>query len=236
MIKLFVGLGNPGPEYEATRHNAGFWWIDALARQWGTHLQLERSYFGLMARTQVEGQTVWLLEPMTFMNKSGQSVASLARFFKIQPQEILVAHDELDLPAGETKLKLGGSHAGHNGLRDIHGQLGSADYWRLRIGIDHPGHKAEVVNWVLKKPSPEQRDAIELGIERSLKAAADLVQGRMDKATLQIHTSKPPRPKPPRPAPAGAPPDTVGTLPTAVAASGSTGTAMTVPRPSPSQP
>jgi PTH1 family peptidyl-tRNA hydrolase len=173
MIKLFVGLGNPGPEYEATRHNAGFWWIDALAQQWSTRLQLERSYFGLMARTQVEGQTVWLLEPMTFMNKSGQSVASLARFFKIQPQEILVAHDELDLPAGETKLKLGGSHAGHNGLRDIHGQLGSADYWRLRIGIDHPGHKAEVVNWVLKKPSPEQRDAIELGIERSLKAATD---------------------------------------------------------------
>ena len=199
MIKLFVGLGNPGPDYEATRHNAGFWWIDALARQWGTRLQLERSYFGLMARTQVEGQTVWLLEPQTFMNKSGQSVASLARFFKIEPQDILVAHDELDLPAGETKLKLGGSHAGHNGLRDIHGQLGSADYWRLRIGIDHPGHKAEVVNWVLKKPSPEQRDAIELGIERSLKAATDLVLGRMDKATVQIHTSKPPRPKPPRP-------------------------------------
>lgn len=199
MIKLFVGLGNPGPDYEATRHNAGFWWIDGLARQWGTRLQLERSYFGWMARTQVEGQTVWLLEPQTFMNKSGQSVASLARFFKIQPQEILVAHDELDLPAGETKLKLGGSHAGHNGLRDIHGQLGSADYWRLRIGIDHPGHKAEVVNWVLKKPSPEQREAIEIGIERSLKAANDLVLGRMDKATVQIHTSKPPRPKPPRP-------------------------------------
>ncbi len=209
MIKLFVGLGNPGPDYEATRHNAGFWWIDALAGQLGVRLQLERSYFGLMARTTVDGQTVWLLAPQTFMNKSGQSVATLARFFKIAPAEILVVHDELDLPAGETKLKLGGSHAGHNGLRDIHGQLGSADYWRLRIGIDHPGHKAEVVNWVLKKPSPEQRDAIEQGIERSLKGVVDLVNGRMDKAMVQIHTSKPPRPKPERkPPPVAAPPAT----------------------------
>lgn len=213
MIRLFVGLGNPGPDYEATRHNAGFWWIDALTRQNNVHLSLERSHYGLMARTQIDGQTVWLLEPQTFMNKSGQSVASLARFFKIQPEEILVVHDELDLPAGETKLKLGGSHAGHNGLRDIHGQLGSADYWRLRIGIDHPGHKAEVVNWVLKKPSPEQRDAIEQGIARSLKAVNDLVHGRMDKATVQIHTSKPPRPKPPRPPKTTDTPATVGNAP-----------------------
>lgn len=198
MIKLFVGLGNPGPDYEATRHNAGFWWIDALASQLGTRLVLERGYFGFMARTVVDGHTVWLLQPQTFMNKSGQSVAALARFFKIAPAEILVVHDELDLPAGECKLKLGGSHAGHNGLRDIHGQLGSADYWRLRLGIGHPGHKDEVVNWVLKKPSLEQRDAIELGIERSLKAVPDLVAGRTDKATVQIHTSKPPRPKPER--------------------------------------
>lgn len=201
MIKLFVGLGNPGSDYEDTRHNAGFWWIDALARERGIRLQVERGYFGLAARTTLEGQTVWLLEPQTFMNKSGQSVASIARFFKIQPDEILVVHDELDLPAGETKLKRGGSHAGHNGLRDIHGQLGSADYWRLRIGIDHPGHKAEVVNWVLKKPSPDQRSAIDAGITRSLKAVADLVQGRMDKAMVQIHTSKPPRPKPERKTP-----------------------------------
>lgn len=199
MIKLFVGLGNPGPDYEATRHNAGFWWIDSLARQWGTRLQLERSYFGLMARTQVEGQTVWLLEPQTFMNKSGQSVASLARFFKIQPQEILVAHDELDLPAGETKLKLGGSHAGHNGLRDIHAQLGTPDYWRLRIGVGHPGVKSEVVSWVLKKPIAEQRHAIEESIARSVKALPLLLAGEMEKAMALIHTSKPPRPKPPKP-------------------------------------
>jgi peptidyl-tRNA hydrolase, PTH1 family len=198
VIKLFVGLGNPGPEYEATRHNAGFWFVDELARTLHAPLQLERGYFGLMARTVVEGQTVWLLQPQMFMNKSGQSVAALARFFKIAPQEILVAHDELDLPPGEAKLKLGGSHAGHNGLRDIHGQLGSADYWRLRIGVGHPGHKAEVVNWVLKKPSADDRTGIDLAIERGLKAFPDLLNGRMDKATLAIHTSKPPRPKPER--------------------------------------
>ena len=199
MIKLFVGLGNPGPDYEATRHNAGFWWVDELARQWRMSMQPERGYFGLVARGMVNGNTVWLLEPQTFMNKSGQSVAALARFFKIQPEEVLVVHDELDLPPGEAKLKRGGGHAGHNGLRDIHGQLGSPDYWRLRIGVGHPGDRAEVVNWVLKKPSPEHRTAIEEAIARSLKAADDLVAGRMDKATVQIHTSKPPRPKPPRP-------------------------------------
>lgn len=139
MIKLFVGLGNPGPDYEATRHNAGFWWIDALARELKVNLVPERSYYGLAGRTSVNGQSVWLLQPQTFMNLSGKSVASLARFFKIQPEEILVVHDELDLPPGQVKLKRGGSHAGHNGLRDIHAQLGSPDYWRLRIGIGHPG-------------------------------------------------------------------------------------------------
>src|SRR5688500_3967666 len=143
MIRLFVGLGNPGPEYEATRHNAGFWWLDAIARKLGATLHAERSYHGLVARVNrprpgVDGP-VWLLEPQTYMNRSGQSVAALARFFKIAPQEILVAHDELDLPPGQTKMKLGGGHAGHNGLKDIHAHLGSADYWRLRLGIGHPG-------------------------------------------------------------------------------------------------
>ena len=146
MIKLFVGLGNPGPEYEATRHNAGFWWIDALARELKVTLVPERSYHGLVARASVAGHSVWLLQPQTFMNLSGKSVAALARFFKIPPEEILVAHDELDIPPGQAKLKRGGSHAGHNGLRDIHAQLGTSDYWRLRIGIGHPGVKAEVVN------------------------------------------------------------------------------------------
>lgn len=203
MIKLFVGLGNPGPDYEATRHNAGFWWIDALARELKVNLVPERSYYGLAGRTSVNGQSVWLLQPQTFMNLSGKSVASLARFFKIQPEEILVVHDELDLPPGQVKLKRGGSHAGHNGLRDIHAQLGSPDYWRLRIGIGHPGEKSEVANWVLKKPAPDQRTLIEDSIAHSLKAHTAMLAGDMDKATLLVHTTKPPRPKPPRPAAAG---------------------------------
>lgn len=199
MIKMFVGLGNPGPEYQDTRHNAGFWWIDALARQLKLTLTMDRSYHGLVARTSIGGQTVWLLEPQTFMNLSGKSVAALARFFKIAPQEMLVVHDELDITPGEAKLKLGGSHAGHNGLRDIHAQLGTDDYWRLRLGVGHPGVKSEVVNWVLKKPVLDHRIAIDQCIDRTLKALPQLLAGDMDKATMQIHTSKPPRPKPPRP-------------------------------------
>lgn len=199
MIKLFVGLGNPGTEYEATRHNAGFWWLEALAREWKVPLVHDRSYHGLVARTSVHGQSVWLLEPRTFMNLSGKAVAALARFYKIAPEEILVAHDELDVVPGQAKLKFGGSHAGHNGLRDIHAQLGTGDYWRLRLGIGHPGVKAEVINWVLKKPAPEQRAAMEECMERTLKAVPAMLAGEMDKATLLVHTSKPPRPKPPRP-------------------------------------
>jgi PTH1 family peptidyl-tRNA hydrolase len=205
MIKLFVGLGNPGSDYEATRHNAGFWWIDALARELKVTLQPERGYWGLAARTTLQGQAVWLLQPQTFMNLSGKSVSALARFFKIMPQEILVIHDELDIIPGQAKLKRGGGHAGHNGLRDIHAQLGSADYWRLRIGIGHPGDRADVANWVLKKPAPEQRTLIEDSIAHSIKAWPMLLSGDMDKATLQIHTTKPPRPKPPRPSPAPSP-------------------------------
>lgn len=200
MIKLLVGLGNPGPEYEATRHNAGFWWLDAVAHELKLSLSFDKSYQGLVARTQIQGETVWLLKPLTFMNASGKSVAALARFFKIQPDEILVAHDELDIVPGELRLKRGGSHAGHNGLRDIHAQLGSADYWRLRIGVGHPGVKAEVIHWVLKKPSPDHRAAIEESIDRAIKALPHLLTGEMDKATMLLHTSKPPRPKPPRPA------------------------------------
>jgi PTH1 family peptidyl-tRNA hydrolase len=199
MIRLFVGLGNPGPDYDQTRHNAGFWWLDAVSRALKAPLVMDKSYQGLLARTTVNGQTLWLLEPQTFMNLSGKSVGALARFFKIAPQEILVAHDELDIVPGEAKLKLGGSHAGHNGLRDIHAQLGSDQYWRLRLGIGHPGNKAEVINWVLKKPSPDHRIAIEQSIDRALLALPALMTGEMEQATRQIHTSKPPRPKPPRP-------------------------------------
>lgn len=199
MIKLFVGLGNPGPEYEATRHNAGFWFIDALARQLKVNMAVEKAYWGLMGRTSIDGRNVWLLEPLTFMNASGKSVGALARFFKIAPEEILVAHDELDIAPGHAKLKKGGGHAGHNGLRDIHAQLGSPDYWRLRLGVGHPGDRAEVINWVLKKPSQDDRIAIEQSMDRSLKAVPALLAGDMDKATVLIHTAAPPRPKPPRP-------------------------------------
>lgn len=199
MIRLFVGLGNPGPEYESTRHNAGFWWLDAVARELKTSLVMDKSCHSLVARTSVNGQTVWLLKPQTFMNLCGKSVVSLARFFKIAPQEILVAHDELDIVPGEAKLKLGGSHAGHNGLRDIHAQLGTDDYWRLRLGVGHPGVKSEVINWVLKKPSLDHRLAIDQSIARALTALPHLLAGEMDKATLRVHTSKSPRPKPPKP-------------------------------------
>jgi len=199
MIRLLVGLGNPGPEYDATRHNAGFWFIDEVARQLKATLVPERSYFGLVARVNTAGGPVWLLEPMTFMNLSGKSVAALARFFKIAPNEILVAHDELDLMPGQVKLKLGGSHAGHNGLKDIHAQLGSADYWRLRLGIGHPGVKAEVIDYVLRKPQREQREAIDETITRTLQSLDLLLAGEMERAMMKIH-AKPPRPKPPRPA------------------------------------
>ncbi|HUR88814.1 MAG TPA: aminoacyl-tRNA hydrolase [Ramlibacter sp.] len=200
-IKLFVGLGNPGPEYEATRHNAGFWWVDALSRELKAPLVSDKGYHGLVARANVHGNTVWLLEPQTYMNVSGRAVAALARFYKIKPEEILVVHDELDVVPGQAKLKFGGGHAGHNGLRDIHAQLGSGDYWRLRIGIGHPGVKEEVADWVLRKPAPEQRTAMEDCVARTLKAAPALLAGEMEKATLLIHTSKPPRPKPPKPEP-----------------------------------
>jgi len=200
MIRLLVGLGNPGPEYEATRHNAGFWFIDEVARTLRVSLAPERTYFGLAARANLADGPVWLLEPMTFMNLSGKSVAALARFFKIEPGEILVAHDELDLMPGHVKMKLGGSHAGHNGLKDIQAQLGSADFWRLRLGIGHPGVKAEVVNYVLRKPPLEQREGIDKSIEQSLSALPLMLEGDMERALMKVH-AKPPRPKPPKPVP-----------------------------------
>ena len=201
MISMMVGLGNPGPEYEQTRHNAGFWWADAVARQIKANWVIDKNHQALVARTAVNGQTLWLLKPQTFMNLSGRSVAGLARFYKIEPAAILVAHDELDIAAGEARLKFGGGHAGHNGLRDIHAQLGSGDYWRLRLGIGRPGERADVLNWVLKKPPLEQRIAVEQAVERGLTALPALLAGDTAQATLLVHTSKPQRPKPVRPEP-----------------------------------
>jgi PTH1 family peptidyl-tRNA hydrolase len=206
MIKMFVGLGNTRPQYEATRHNVGCWWVDALAAELKLTLAADRSYHGLVARTTLHGQTIWLLEPRTFMNLSGRSVAALTRFYKIAPEEMLVVHDELDIAPGNAKLKFGGSHAGHNGLRDIHAQLGTDDYWRLRLGIGHPGVKAEVVNWVLRKPPAEEREAIEGCIARSLDALEPMLAGDMERATMKLH-AKPPRPKPPKPPKVPASPD-----------------------------
>ncbi len=207
MIRLIVGLGNPGTEYEHTRHNAGFWWVDALATQLRAPLQAERSYQALVARVNSAPGArgpIWLLQPMTFMNRSGVSVAALARFFKIAPAELLVVHDELDLQPGQAKMKFGGSAAGHNGLKDIHQQLGSQDYWRLRLGIGHPGVKAEVVNYVLKKPSAEHREAIARAITQSLQALEPLLSGDMDRALAIVH-AQPQRPKPPRKTPPSPP-------------------------------
>jgi PTH1 family peptidyl-tRNA hydrolase len=194
MIKLLVGLGNPGAEYEDTRHNAGFWWVDQAARALKVTLVPERPWFGLAARAAGPDGPVWLLEPMTYMNLSGKAVGALARFYKIAPAEILVVHDELDLPPGEKRLKLGGSHAGHNGLKDIHAALGTPDYWRLRVGIGHPGVRAEVVNWVLRKPPAAERDAIHTAIDESLACLPMLLAGEMERATMKINA----RPKPPK--------------------------------------
>jgi len=213
MIRLIVGLGNPGPEYEATRHNAGFWWVDAAARALGATLSYDRAYHGLVARVNRAAGPIWLLQPMSFMNLSGKAVSPLARFFKIAPDQILIVHDELDLPPGQMKIKLGGGVAGHKGLKDIRAQLGTPDFWRLRIGIGHPGDRSEVVNYVLRKPAPEQREAIEKCIATSIEALPLLLDGAMERAMMAIH-AKPPRPK----APAAVPATSPGSAPAAVPA------------------
>lgn len=197
MIRLLVGLGNPGAQYSGTRHNAGFWWLDHAARKLSTSLRMERSHRALLGRFNAPSGPVWLLEPQTFMNLSGEAVASVSRYFRIEPSEILVIHDDLDLAPGQVKLKFGGGHGGHNGLRDIHSNLGTPDYWRLRLGIGHPGVKAEVVDYVLRTPPKEEYDAVCECIEQSLGALDALLAGNMERAMMMIH-AKPARPKPPR--------------------------------------
>ncbi len=187
-IRLFVGLGNPGPEYEATRHNAGFWWIDEVARATGARLSAEAKFFGLAGRMKSGAHEAWLLKPTTFMNASGRSVAALARFYKIAPEEILVIHDELDLLPGSAKIKKGGGNGGHNGLKDISAQLGTPDYWRLRLGIGHPGEKSAVVNFVLHEPSRDEANLIQDNIDESARLLPMLLEGSMEAAMLKLHT------------------------------------------------
>lgn len=189
-IRMIVGLGNPGAEYESTRHNAGFWLVDQLAR--GT-LTRETRYQALAAKTRLANQEVWLLEPQTFMNRSGQSVGALARFYKINPDEILVVHDELDLPPGAAKLKKGGSSGGHNGLKDITAALGSEVYWRLRIGIGHPRKlnlQQQVADFVLHRPRKEEQVLIMQAIEKSLDIIPLLCEGKFEQAMMALHTDK----------------------------------------------
>ena len=192
-IRLIVGLGNPGQEYEQTRHNAGFWLVDQLARNTlRCTLTRESKYHALAAKTQIAGQEVWLLEPQTFMNRSGLSVGALARFYKIAPDEILVAHDELDMVPGIAKLKKGGSSGGHNGLKDITAALGTQDYWRLRIGIGHPrtlNLQQAVVDFVLHRPRKEEQPLIDEAIARSLDVMPLLCEGKFEAATMQLHTT-----------------------------------------------
>ena len=187
-IRLFVGLGNPGPEYEATRHNAGFWWVDEVARATGARLSAEAKFFGLAGRMKSGAHEAWLLKPTTFMNASGRSVAALARFYKIAPEEILVVHDELDLLPGSAKIKKGGGNGGHNGLKDISAQLGTPDYWRLRLGIGHPGEKSAVVNFVLHEPSRDEANLIQDNIDESARLLPMLLEGSMEAAMLKLHT------------------------------------------------
>jgi PTH1 family peptidyl-tRNA hydrolase len=189
-IRLIVGLGNPGPEYELTRHNAGFWLVDALA---GRALARESRYNALAGKKNIAGHEVWLLEPQTYMNRSGQSVGALARFYKIAADEILVVHDELDLPPGVAKIKKGGSSGGHNGLKDITAALGTQDYWRLRIGIGHPRAHAmqqQVVDFVLHRPRKEEQPLIDEAIAKSLDVIPLLCEGKFEAAMMQLHTTK----------------------------------------------
>ncbi|MBG6221973.1 MULTISPECIES: aminoacyl-tRNA hydrolase [unclassified Janthinobacterium] len=192
-IRLIVGLGNPGPEYEQTRHNAGFWLVDNLANSLpGTRLQRDSRYNAMLAKTSIAGKEVWLLEPLTFMNRSGQSVGALARFFKIAADEVLVVHDELDLMPGIARLKKGGSAGGHNGLKDITAALGTQDYWRLRLGIGHPrtlSLQQQVADFVLHRPRREDQELIEQAIEKSLQLMPQIVEGKFEAATMKLHTA-----------------------------------------------
>ena len=194
-LRLIVGLGNPGAEYSETRHNAGFWFCERLARDIKASFSKESRYHGWTANARNAGADgLWLLMPATFMNDSGRAVQALAHFYRIAPAEMLVVHDELDLPPGQMRLKFGGGLGGHNGLKSISAHLGTNDYWRLRIGIGHPGERNDVVNYVLKPPRREEAEDIDAAIDRALLAWPLLVKAEFNAATQKIN-SKPPAPK-----------------------------------------
>lgn len=195
-LRLVVGLGNPGAEYSETRHNAGFWFCERLADQLGVRFAHESRFHGLVANARAAG--VWLLLPQTFMNRSGQAIGALARFYRIEPAEILVVHDELDLPPGQLRLKFGGGLGGHNGLKDSSAHLGTHDYWRLRIGIGHPGERNEVVNFVLKPARREEQALIDEAIDKALAAWPQLARGELNTAATRLN-ARPAPPKPPKP-------------------------------------
>lgn len=188
-IRLIVGLGNPGREYESTRHNVGFWWVDELAREHKLNFNNEAKFHGLTARGSLHGQELFLLKPQTFMNVSGRSVGALLQFYKITPDEMLVVHDELDLLPGVARLKMGGGHGGHNGLKDIIAHLGSKDFWRLRIGIGHPGDRNQVSDYVLNDPRREDRELIDAAVQRSLAVAHLVIEGKTEAAMLKLHSA-----------------------------------------------
>ena len=189
-IKLIVGLGNPTAEYEHTRHNAGFWFLDELAWQWKAAFKNEKKFFGDVARVARPEGDVWLLKPDTYMNLSGKAVQALANFYKIQPEEILVVHDELDIDCGAIRFKLGGGNGGHNGLKDIQAKLGTPQFYRLRLGIGHPGDKHLVVGFVLNKPSVAERELIDRAIAKSLRAMDDVMAGRQEDAVRYLHSKQ----------------------------------------------
>ena len=188
-IRLIVGLGNPGDQYEATRHNVGFWLVDRIAADFRETFRAEPKFQGQLCRVGVAGSDLRLLKPMTYMNHSGRSVVAVARYFDIPPEQILVAYDELDLPAGRVKLKRGGGHAGHNGMRDTITALGSADFWRLRIGISHPGHKAQVVGYVLGRPSKDESEAINGVLDDAERSLPELIAGHFHLAMNRLHSA-----------------------------------------------
>jgi len=191
-MKLVVGLGNPGAKYERTRHNAGFWWIDLVANLERATFRREARFQGAVAKVSVGGGDLWLLKPETFMNNSGQSVAALANYYKISEKEILVAHDELDLPPGGVKIKFGGGLSGHNGLKSVAAGLGTQDFWRLRLGIGHPRDhmmsEQEVVDYVLHAPRAEERDAVDNAMARAMDVWPQVIADEMEAAMLKLHT------------------------------------------------